>query len=406
MRSVNIWILLFFPLLIIDCKKDPSLCDPDYPCTAEMIMPAIRDTQWADARCNNGNPFGFHYRESPLENKSNEWVIVLMGGGVCDDNILNCSERQSELLTAGPISKFIDGSEGLFEKSGILDPNPSVNPTFYSANHVFAYYCSSDAWSGITAERRPTTGSSEGWYFSGRINVRAMLEILIRDYGLNDNNAQTKVLLVGVSAGGTGIISNAETAKELLPNTATSGRLKLVADGSWLPIGWDNSDFRIGSASSNDSIALSKAHEFWGGNFGSLCETAYPENPGVCVFKTKSYPYITNNLGIDVLIQQCPIDNYYTELHGIDKSNPAHSQAVESWRILVLESMKNVKWLFSDGGSQYHTISLNKKAIKRAPKDKQGKSFYNILTRFWQSQPGSNGERIVFNNPDAAYNEL
>jgi len=158
---------------------------------AEMVKPAERDPErWAAARCNDGTPFAIEVQLSPIsltqEREIHDWVIFLKGGGFCDDNAISCQGRPPSLRSTPPAG---DRTIVDFPKSaGIFNRDSGRNSTFHEANFVHAYYCSSDMWSGATAERRETVADPAGWYFSGRLNVAAMIEALQERYGLDDGN--------------------------------------------------------------------------------------------------------------------------------------------------------------------------------------------------------------------------
>src|SRR5262249_36256003 len=190
-----------------DCSGyDVSTCTRAAPLTnRERVRPADRDPRWAAARCNDGTPFSFQVRLS--QSGSQTWVIGLEGGGSCDDLRSDCATQPPPFTTTeGPDKDF---SPALLEfvpgppqpLAGPFDLDAAENPTFADANHVWMHNCSSDYYSGNTTHLIPNSATATGWYFSGRHNVRAMLEILQQRYGLHDT-AGTRMLVIGQSAGG------------------------------------------------------------------------------------------------------------------------------------------------------------------------------------------------------------
>ena len=63
----------------------------------EVVVPAERNAKWADARCNDGTPFGMTFNKS--KTGSDNWVIKVGGGYFCDDKFEMCSERAGMLTT-------------------------------------------------------------------------------------------------------------------------------------------------------------------------------------------------------------------------------------------------------------------------------------------------------------------
>ena len=362
----------------------------------EVVKPAERDKhRWGLARCNDGTPFSFLVQLS-TSGRSNKWVIFLMGGGFCDDNAIKCAERSRSLTSSLAFDdrKFIP-----MKRSGIFSRDPIKNPSFYDANQVFAHYCSSDVWSGNTTERRPTTGSPGGWYFSGRVNVRSMIEVLIEEYGLNDNDPGLRVLFAGSSAGGAGVLVNADTLTDLLPKTAQAGRLKLLNDGGMVP-DFDDPEYRPGKANSPFRDVLKIDYDFWGSALNTKCEEAQKKTnkqPAECFYAPVVIPFIVNpepeGLGVPLMVQYSSIDRWALKQHGIDWKTD--KDGLEKWRVSSLQLLEKLSgvWLFSGGEEVYHTLILKDEAWDIGP---QGSTFREVLTRFWEGGPL---ERVVFGNP-------
>ena len=348
--------LLFTILVACSGPEGPSAkAAPE----VELVQPALRDPKWANARCNDGTPFGMLVRRTD----SDTWVIKISGGFFCDDETSLCSKRKARLTTspeARPIRAI-----------GLFSTDPVQNPDFHGANQVVAAYCSSDLWLGQETTRRETTGSSEGWYFSGRLNLHAGLEILAEQYGLVDG--ASKILVVGDSAGGMGVVSNVPMLQRLFPKAAKSGELKLIADGAWVPRQPDLSATPIANR--------------WG-TLHEGCTTALEEqgiDPRNCVFGEHWYPHV-RAAGIPLLVQQSGLDTTQAQIYGF--KGPGAS----AWKSRTRDSLAEVDWVFS-GGFGYHTVSFDPKF--GAGKD--GSSFRDTLGRFWR---GGEPERIFFRYQD------
>ncbi|HEY6940799.1 pectin acetylesterase-family hydrolase [Dokdonella sp.] len=373
------------------CRGDPGCW--------QTVKPAQHDPAWNDARCNDGTPASYEFRPSPTG--SDDWVILFQGGGSCDDLTLSCAERGTALTTTTPAA---DGSWTPITHGGILNTSPDVNPDFHLANLVHFNYCSSDHWSGATAELRANSGTPQcadddgtcGWQFSGRINASADLASLMRDHGLGDDGT-ARILFVGTSAGAIGLVANAEAMASALPNARAAGRLHFVVDGGFALEGWDEPNHPIGGSTltSVDEVAdLNRA--FWRANFETYCESdRIPQglDPALCTFGDVYYPYltsVTDGLGLDVLIQNSTLDAVATSrLHLTDPQDPAR----EAWRCAMTAALQQVPWLFSSG-DVYHTLSVSNTMFDAGPTG--GTTYRDLVAAFHNGEPP---ERVVFDNP-------
>lgn len=326
------------------------------PEIAEVVKPAMRDgKQWATARCNDGTPFGYLLRRT----ESKTWVIVLEGGSFCDDGKLPCAGRRPKLLATLP---WEDGERAGMQDEGVLSRDAALNPHFHDANMVGAQYCTSDLWTGESAERRPVLVDPQGWYFSGRHNVRAMLGMLATQ-GLDDSDPGTRVLVVGHSAGGTGVVANLDQLQGALPRTAGAGRLKVVLDGSWIPV-------QPSDAGLPDADRYGKLHP--------ACHDALAakgEDPARCAYGPVWWPHVAKS-GIPVLVQIAGMDA--TQAGIFDIAPAAQPEYMQRTRA----SLDGVPWVFS-GARKYHTLALDPGFDVGPP----GGSFRDLLGRFWEGGP-------------------
>lgn len=362
----------------------------------ELVKPAQRNPEkWGNARCNDGTPFAFRV-EKPTGRTSNDWVIYLQGGGMCDDNALSCKDR---LEGAPNLTTTFPGSDGqkstIFSNFGIFNHDPRVNPNFYIANKVHGSYCSSDLWSGNTSLRRKSSADPKGWYFSGRLNVKAMLEVLKEQYGLDDNNKNTKILLTGGSAGCMGANINAETVIKLFPNAAKNGRLKLISDGCFFP-DFESPDYTLGQSGESIRDAVAKAFDFFASSINSFCEKAQKdknEPPGHCFLASTLYPYLTS---LPDLIQNSSIDHSLLIHLNINSKPAPDNVGLELVRSQMLKELSNpqINWLFSGGNISYHTLMQRDEMWKYGPDG--GPTFGEIVNSFWK---GEQPKKIIFGNP-------
>jgi|FLOH01.1.fsa_nt_gi hypothetical protein len=320
----------------------------------EMVKPAERDSKWENARCNDGTPFGFEL----FNTEKDEWVIFLQGGGACNDINFPCEGRgKSTTPSKG------DGEEVNSQFSGILSINKQINPLFWNANKVDAHYCSSDVWSGTRTETISTTGGD--FYFSGQLNFRAMIEILKEDYGLDKND---KILLIGSSAGGHGVLSNIHTARELLPDN----KIYFVNDGGavW---DFDNPKYRVLGTNLSLEEVMQQSYNFWQSDLLPACEEAQ-DHPGSCFLQNIIYPYIEEPF----LVQGSTTDSFFLGVHGIKQTD---IEGLESFKETTLRNSSEIDWYFGMD-HPYHTIAQNNQLIHK----KVYTSFYDVLTAFWNDE--------------------
>lgn len=323
------------------------------PTRAEVVKPAERDARWASARCNDGSPFAFTVRLSPTG--STTWVVSLMGGGWCEDAGAPCSAR----LTDDPaLTRSLGSADRASTRAtdrGLHSVDAIENPDFHDANHVRGHYCSSDGWLGDSDARRPTTGDPvDGWYFSGRVNARAMFETIAQRFGLADTPA-TRVVFFGTSAGAIGIPANARALAEQIPGVAADGRLRVIIDGGWVPIGWDDPGARWNGIPASDRQIGRDAADFWGAGFEPLCE-ADAVHPGDCVFAVNNYGPLSDpppgGLGLPVLVQESLQDTAFVASHGIE----GDTDRLDTLETMLLAELADVPWLFVSD-QPYHTIT-------------------------------------------------
>jgi hypothetical protein len=358
-----------------------------------LVLPAeLNPQRWGTARCNDGTPFGFVLEPSP--SGSNDWVIYLEGGCFCEDNASPCS-RRGEKYTTMPGEEAMQDWYRLRDKA-LFSRDPEWNPTFYSANIVFAFYCSSDVWSGSTVERRPSSGDPEGWYFSGRINVLAMLQVLTQSYGLDDRNLDTRVLYAGGSAGGEGVQATADLVQKVLPTTARSGRLKLLNDAGSV-FEFDDPDYSFQGTGQTFPEVMNQAYDFWGSRLNPLCEASMRRlgaSPGACFDEVVVYPFLVqpqpNGLGLTLFVQHSSIDGFQLRAHGI--RNP---DGTELFRNNTLARFDGVPWtwLFSGGSMAYHVVTIRNDRWAMGP---PGSTFREVLGRYWEGGPP---EVVIYGNP-------
>lgn len=186
---------------------DPEDEPPAQP-AATMTRYVIDQARHPQARCNDGTTPVFYHRRG-VGDGVDKWVLWFKGGGSCWSEA-SCADRGQNLMSATPWmhddlmelatkgnDASTDGSAG-----GILSPDPEVNPDFYTWNHVYMVYCSSDNWAGT----RPPSAQTGNLHFAGHYITDAIMDALQDPtrIGTSTLREATQILLTGSSAGAGG----------------------------------------------------------------------------------------------------------------------------------------------------------------------------------------------------------
>ncbi|XP_075975311.1 palmitoleoyl-protein carboxylesterase notum [Anticarsia gemmatalis] len=222
--------------------------------------------------CNDGSPAGYYFRRGT---NNDHWVVYLEGGGYCWDKA-SCSARWRRRPALMSSTRWPRARRA----PALLSADPAANPLWHASNHVLLPYCSSDMWAGTRSTRHPGTG----FHFTGRLIVRAVLSDLLR-YGLKG-----RLLLVGSSAGGAGVMLHADAARRALRSHGV--RVAAIADSGW---------FLDRPARARRAPAATVArlgHTLWRGNPPNSCVRNHPSEPWLCYFGYRLYPHIRTPLFI------------------------------------------------------------------------------------------------------------
>ena len=161
-----------------------------------------RNAPGGAGKCLDGSQAGYYIRQGT---NPKLFMIDLKGGGSCVTKD-SCDSRARQ--PAGSSRKWeteINGGNTLHEDC-------RKNPDFCEATAVFVPNCTGDQHLGTRSE--PTT-ESFGYTFTGRTNMKLLIDILKADYGLNDAEG---VLLTGSSAGAHAAYLTVDWLAEQLPN--------------------------------------------------------------------------------------------------------------------------------------------------------------------------------------------
>lgn len=193
-------------------------------------VPADR---YPEALCADGSGAVFYTRAASEPAHRDDWVIYLQGGGSCDDGE-DCHQRwlgRDGNFGANKLSSAFAPRGGIV--GGGIESERPRNP-FAGWNHVFIYYCSSDAWAGqaanvaLEAQHRGQTVAYRAHFLGAKI-INAVIDMLQQNGGavsyldaqaqrhrMPDLDAASTVLFAGSSAGGSGVRSNADRLGEHL----------------------------------------------------------------------------------------------------------------------------------------------------------------------------------------------
>lgn len=363
----------------------------------EMVKPGLRDPdRWADARCNDGTPYGFRVRVSPTG--SRDWVISLRGGGFCDDYAVPCIRHDYLMSTPPQADRALWVPDD--ENGGVFDADPANNPVWHDANWVFAPYCSSDFFAGTRTDPTPLLVAPDGWFFAGRLNVQALLETLVRHYGLDDRSEHgARILFAGTSAGAVGVLATADLAAAQLPHAAAEGRLKILVDAGWLVHDWDEPDARLILADEPDRDVTRKAHRLYQARLNPRCESsrlAAGGHPGDCFLGLYAFGGLVDappaGLGLPVLFQQSLRDTSFSGFHNHDGDRDFEIRyGLRQWADALAADPDDAlrAWWFL-GHARYHDIH---RWTGRWTKGEADHTFKDVLERFFA---GGDPERVVW----------
>ncbi|ESO88928.1 hypothetical protein LOTGIDRAFT_106761 [Lottia gigantea] len=292
----------------------------------------------SSATCNDGSPSGYYIRKS---HGSSKWIVFLEGGWYCFDQI-SCSERlrmMNDYMSSRSWPRHRKGS-------GILSWNPEDNPYYFRANMVIIPYCSSDSWSGTRNSSSKSRDTVSEFSFMGSLILEEVIKELLKK-GLR--NAK-KMLLVGSSAGGTGVLINLDRVADQVRKRAPKVEVRGVVDAGWF---LDNEPFKPSPCrdayTCSPTVGISKGVEVWKPRLPEECVQKYPTEIWRCYFGHRVYPsiktpvYIIQNL-YDAA--QIKVDNVFS---GFGRSEMGSDQ----WSYLlrlgeeVKLSLKNASAVFA-----------------------------------------------------------
>lgn len=172
-------------------------------------------------RCGNGSELGVGVN---LTDRSTDVVLFFQGGGACWDALtcftIGAATHVTDTLTESVVlSEARDGTSFIFERN-------ASNP-FADASFVYLPYCTGDAHSGANVA---TYGGRE-LHHVGSHNAQLVIDRMAATFP----DAQ-RVWLVGMSAGGYGVIANWWRAQDAFPDARVDA-LSDCGDPLTVPLG-------------------------------------------------------------------------------------------------------------------------------------------------------------------------
>lgn len=246
----------------------------------------------AGAVCNDGSAPGYYIKHAPTVRSAvtgdSVWLVHLDGGFHCWD-AQSCADRNAtspNLMS----SKSWAPTRSL---SGKFDSNATVNPVFADANLVDVGYCSSDSWTGNSPD---DTGTP--WVFRGQRIVRAVIDALIAEEGMNP--AESTFVMSGCSAGGRGALYNLDfVCEDVLGGTAKT--CVGFHDAAW----WlDSSGWGFPAFDSNVPLLTTAATgiPLWNASVASGVCGQWPKDPAPsvaqCFLAHNAVPHVRTHLFI------------------------------------------------------------------------------------------------------------
>jgi hypothetical protein len=235
----------------------------------------VANAEARHALCNDGTPAVYYVRRG-TGCGAGRWVIGLEGGGSCN-TAAECAAREIG-------QKSSSASTPTKTLGGIFSPDPAQNPDFFTANGVYVDYCSSDNWVG----RRDASADTNGFGFHGKDIFAAVLEDLGADITSAPNLSQaSEILLAGSSAGGLGVVGNADVVKERFPKA----RVRAIDDAGWVA---DMLSYAPpGQTGLPVTAELDARIAYWTGVPDASCAAVESAHLGKCSVGPVVFPYLS-----------------------------------------------------------------------------------------------------------------
>jgi hypothetical protein len=175
---------------------------------------------------------------------------------------------------------------------GILSADPTENPHFSDANHVFVPYCSSDAWSGYATGRAASveaaTDTDDLAFMGGNI-VREVIRELADFQQLLFGR---ELYLAGSSAGGIGVMMNVDSVAAMVSRAGL--RVRGIVDSGWFLNNDPFSTVECSAGKGKCSVVqnLQQGVRLWKSRVPAACQQNFQGEIWKCFLGYKLAPFI------------------------------------------------------------------------------------------------------------------
>jgi hypothetical protein len=209
----------------------------------------------------------------------------------------------------------------------------ALNPEFAGATHIMVPYCSSDSWSG----NRNASDATHGWAFKGKEIVRQVFEALYENHGLANASA---VYFTGVSAGGMGVLVNADSVGEYVHRVAPRATFAADMNAGWFtsikPLGHCKhvpdcpQDQPAPAAPTTVGDQCRLGASLWGGVVDESCAEFMGERDAwKCYLGDVGYKHVTEKLFVSEMQTDCWQLSWYGDAPATNKTSPLCAPAGE-----------------------------------------------------------------------------
>lgn len=279
---------------VLDCATVGSA--GGLPAGPDLEKVVLDMTAFPAARCNDGTPAVFYVQPAQTAAGRDRWMIQLQGGGGCHDPE-SCARRWCSINSNLGVEHMTSrNTPDSIADIGILSRDP--RNAYADANHVLVRYCSSDNHGGRTGPidvdaHHPITMEPIRYRieFHGRDILDAVISTLRQDgasiTGMPDLDEANDVVLAGASAGGGGVIGNADYLGEILRahNTDASAlRFAALVDSTFGPEGttldWTTSTMCTGASLCSFESILTHFSQMYVRETDASCASHHPPGSG------------------------------------------------------------------------------------------------------------------------------
>ncbi|WP_394824408.1 pectin acetylesterase-family hydrolase [Pendulispora albinea] len=176
--------------------------------------PPAKTWTWVDIpgmTCGNGQPTGVGVYVVP---ESSETIFYMAGGGACWDGPTCYGLKAASYMDSGFTKRDFESDRQAVTVQSLPDGNTPLR----GRNMVYVPYCTGDDHAGNNVIRYDDKGSSRTAHHVGYENVGRAL-----DYVATIWPAMSRLIVMGVSAGGFGTVFNFDRVQRRFPEVRVDG---------------------------------------------------------------------------------------------------------------------------------------------------------------------------------------